>query len=152
VPSPPGAELTAAGYEYYPQALGQMIRLAARKTSKPIFVTESGIGTDDDARRIAWLDASVAQVEQCLGEGLDVRSYIYWSLLDNFEWRQGYGQRFGLASVDRNTFVRTPKPSSQHLARLIRGTCSLERSKPMSPTSLSLIDLVSRGARSGGVS
>ena len=125
VPSPPpGAELTAAGYEYYPQALGQMIRLAARKTDKPIYVTESGIGTDDDTRRVAWLDASVAEVEQCLSGGIDVRSYIYWSLLDNFEWTQGYGQHFGLVAVDRDTFVRTPKPSSQHLARLVRGAMS----------------------------
>jgi beta-glucosidase len=121
VPSPPGSELTAAGYEYYPQALGQMIRLAARKTTKPIYVTESGIGTDDDTRRIAWLDTCVAEVERCLSEGIDVRSYIYWSLLDNFEWTQGYGQHFGLVAVDRDTFVRTPKPSSQHLARLIHG-------------------------------
>ncbi len=119
-PSPPGAQMTAAGYEYYPQALGDIIRLAARKTRKPIFVTESGIATDDDTRRIAWLDASVAEVQRCLGEGIDVRSYIYWSLLDNFEWTQGYGQHFGLVAVNRDTFVRTPKPSAQHLARLIR--------------------------------
>ena len=120
VAAPSGAEMTAAGYEYYPQALGDMIRLAARKTRKPIYVTESGIATDDDTRRIAWLDACVAEIERCLGEGIDVKSYIYWSLLDNFEWTQGYGQHFGLVSVDRNTFVRTLKPSSQHLARLIR--------------------------------
>jgi beta-glucosidase len=120
VPPPPGAELTAAGYEYYPQALGQMIRLAARKTRKPIFVTESGIGTDDDTRRIAWLDATFAEVERCLADGIDVRSYIYWSLLDNFEWTQGYGQRFGLVAVDRSTFVRTLKPSTRHFAELIQ--------------------------------
>ena len=120
VPAPSGAQMTAAGYEYYPQALGQVIRLAARKTKKPIFVTESGIATDDDTRRVAWLDASVAQVEQCLNEGIDVRSYIYWSLLDNFEWTQGYGQHFGLVAVDRETFMRTPKVSSRHLANLIR--------------------------------
>ncbi|ASG24523.1 glycoside hydrolase family 1 protein [Nitrospirillum viridazoti] len=119
--APPGAEMTAAGYEYYPQALGQVIRLAARKTAKPIFVTESGIATDDDARRVAWLDASVAEVEASLRAGIDVRSYIYWSLLDNFEWTQGYGQHFGLVAVDRDTFARTPKPSSQHLADIIRG-------------------------------
>ena len=112
--------MTAAVYEYYPGALGDMIRLAARKTRKPIYVTESGIATDDDTRRIAWLDASVAEVERCLGEGIDVRSYIYWSLLDNFEWTQGYGQHFGLVAVDRDTFVRKPKPSAQHLARLVR--------------------------------
>jgi beta-glucosidase len=121
VPAPPGAEMTAAGYEYYPQALGDMIRLAARKTRKPIYVTESGIATDDDTRRVAWLDACVAEVERCLAEGIDVRSYIYWSLLDNFEWTQGYGQHFGLVAVDRSTFVRKAKPSAQHLARLVRG-------------------------------
>jgi beta-glucosidase len=120
VPAPAGAEMTAAGYEYYPQALGATIRLAASKTKKPIYVTESGIATDDDTRRIAWLDACVAEVERCLADGIDVRSYIYWSLLDNFEWTQGYGQHFGMVAVDRETFVRTPKPSTQHLARLIR--------------------------------
>jgi beta-glucosidase len=120
VPAPSGAQMTAAGYEYYPQALGATIRLAASKTKKPIFVTESGIATDDDTRRIAWLDACVAEVERCLSEGIDVKSYIYWSLLDNFEWTQGYGQHFGLVAVDRETFARTPKSSSQHFASLIR--------------------------------
>lgn len=120
VPPPPGAEMTAAGYEYYPQALGHVIRLAARKTKKPIFVTESGIATDDDSRRVAWLDASIAEIRRCLDEGIDVKSYIYWSLLDNFEWTQGYGQHFGMVAVDRDTFVRKLKPSTQHFASLIR--------------------------------
>lgn len=120
VPPPPGTETTGAGYEYYPAALGDAVRLAARKTRKPIFVTESGIATDDDARRVAWLDASVAEVQRCHDDGIDVKSYIYWSLLDNFEWTQGYGQHFGLVSVDRDTFARTLKPSARHLARLIR--------------------------------
>jgi beta-glucosidase len=115
----PGTEMTGAGYEYYPQALGEAIRLAARKTSKPIYVTESGIGTDDDRRRVAWLDASIAEVQSCLRDGIAVRGYIYWSLLDNFEWTQGYGQRFGLVTVDRSTFARTLKPSARHFAKLI---------------------------------
>jgi beta-glucosidase len=118
--APAGAEMTAAGYEYYPQALGAMIRLAARRTKNPIFVTESGIATDDDTRRVAWLDACVEQVQLCVGEGIDVRSYIYWSLLDNFEWTSGYGQHFGLVAVDRKTFARTPKASTRHFARIIR--------------------------------
>jgi beta-glucosidase len=117
--APVGAELTAAGYEYYPQVLGKMIRLAASKTRKPIYVTESGIGTDDDTRRVAWLDASIGELKQCLADGIDVKSYIYWSLLDNFEWTSGYGQHFGLVAVDRGTFVRTPKPSARHFAKLI---------------------------------
>ena len=122
VPPPPGAELTAAGYEYYPTALGEVIRLARRRTSKPIYVTESGIGTDDDTRRIAWLDASIAEVERCIADGIDVRSYIYWSLLDNFEWTQGYAKHFGLVAVDRVSFARRLKPSARHFARLIRSS------------------------------
>ena len=122
VPPPPGTEMTGAGYEYFPQALGRAVRLAARKTKKPIFVTESGIGTDDDTRRIAWLDASIAEVEKCIADGIDVKSYIYWSLLDNFEWTQGYGQHFGLVSVDRDTFVRKLKPSARHFAQLVRAS------------------------------
>ena len=117
---PKGAEMTAAGYEYYPQALGETIRLAARKTKKPIYVTESGIATDDDTRRVAWLDACVALVRQCIAEGIPVHSYLYWSLLDNFEWTQGYTQKFGLVAVDRTTFSRTPKPSAAHFADIIR--------------------------------
>ena len=119
LPAPEGAELTGAGYEYYPQALGGAIRLAARKTDKPIYVTESGIGTDDDTRRGAWLDASIAEVERCIADGIGVKSYIYWSLLDNFEWTQGYAQHFGLVAVDRRSFVRTMKPSAKHFAQLI---------------------------------
>ena len=122
VPPPPGAAITAAGYEYYPQALGEVVRLAARKTNKPIYVTESGIAGDDDSRRIAWLNASVEQVRRCIAEGIKVHSYIYWSLLDNFEWTQGYSQRFGLVSVDREHFDRTMKPSARHFANIIRAS------------------------------
>lgn len=117
---PAGAELTAAGYEYYPAALGTMIRYAAKASGKPIYVTESGIGTDDDMRRIAFIDAGLDQVRACLDEGVDVRSYIHWSLLDNFEWMSGYSKRFGLVAVDRTSFTRTPKPSAYHLGSRAR--------------------------------
>lgn len=120
LPPPEGNERTAAGYEYYPPALGYTIRLAARKTKKPIYVTETGIATDDDTRRVAWLDATIAEVAKCRAEGIDVKSYMYWSLLDNFEWTSGYGQHFGLVSVDRRTFKRTPKPSALHFGKRVR--------------------------------
>jgi beta-glucosidase len=118
VPAPAGTVMTDAGYEYFPQALGEAVRLAARKTRKPIYVTESGIAAEDDTRRVAWLDACVGELRKCMAEGIDVRSYIYWSLLDNFEWTQGYGQRFGLVAVDRTSFARTPKPSARHFAKM----------------------------------
>ena len=68
---------------------------------------------------MAWLDACIAEVRQCIADGIPVRSYLYWSLLDNFEWTQGYSQRFGLVAVDRATFKRTPKPSAAHFAAII---------------------------------
>jgi beta-glucosidase len=121
VPPPPGAELTQSGYEYYPQALAATIRWAHRAIGKPIYVTENGIGTADDARRIAYIDAALDGLRDCLAEGIPVHSYLHWSLLDNFEWTSGYGVPFGLVAVDRTTFRRTPKPSAYHLGAIARG-------------------------------
>jgi beta-glucosidase len=120
LPPPKGAELTAAGYEYYPESLAHTIRYAAAKTGKPVYVTENGIATNDDARRIAYIDSALAGVRACLDDGIDVRGYIHWSLLDNFEWVFGYAQKFGLVAVDRKTFKRTPKASAVHLGRRAR--------------------------------
>ncbi|HWE45264.1 MAG TPA: family 1 glycosylhydrolase [Caulobacteraceae bacterium] len=120
VPPPAGAELTAAGYEFYPKALPATIRWAHREIGKPIYVTESGIGTDDDTRRIAFVDQCLAGVRQCLDEGIPVHSYLYWSLFDNFEWTSGYGKHFGLIAVDLKTFKRTPKPSAKWLGARAR--------------------------------
>jgi beta-glucosidase len=120
VKPPEGAEMTAAGYEFYPRALGGTIRFAAERIGRPIYVTESGIATDDDARRIAYIDGALAEVRKCLDDGIDVKSFLYWSLLDNFEWTRGYGERFGLVHVDYETFKRTPKPSAHHLGAIAR--------------------------------
>jgi beta-glucosidase len=117
---PEGAELTGAHYEFYPQALGGTIRFAHERIGRPIYVTESGICTDDDSRRIAYLDAALAEVRKCMDDGIDVHSYVCWSLLDNFEWTRGYGERFGLVHVDYETFARTPKPSAHHLGAIAR--------------------------------
>ena len=117
---PQGAEMTAAGYEFYPQALGGTIRFAHERIGRPIYVTESGIATDDDTRRIAFIDAALDEVRACLDEGIEVHSYVCWSLLDNFEWTRGYDERFGLVHVDYETFERTPKPSAYHLGALAR--------------------------------
>ena len=117
VPPPKDAELTAAGYEFYPHALPVTIRWAHKTIGKPIYVTESGIGTDDDTRRIAFVDQALAGVRECIDEGIPVHSYLYWSLLDNFEWTGGYSKHFGLVAVDLKTFKRTPKPSAVWLGK-----------------------------------
>ncbi len=120
LPPPPGAELTMSGYEFYPQALPATIRWAHQAIGKPVYVTESGIATKDDARRIAFIDQALDGVRQCLDDGIPVHSYLYWSLLDNFEWTSGYTQSFGLVAVDRQTFKRTPRPSALHLGAIAR--------------------------------
>ena len=120
VAPPPGAELTLSGYEYYPQALAATIRWAHAAIGKPIYVTESGISTHDDARRIAFIDQALDSVRACLDDGIMVHSYLYWSLLDNFEWTSGYGVPFGLVAVDRRSFRRTLKPSAHHLGAIAR--------------------------------
>ena len=117
-----GSIVLPLGYEYWPDALAATIRRAWSYTGgrTPILVTENGIGTDDDALRIRFIDAALAGVLECVDDGIDVRGYTYWSLLDNFEWTFGYGPRFGLVSIDRTTFARTPKPSAARYAEIIR--------------------------------
>lgn len=117
---PPGAELTLSGYEFYPQALANTIRWAHATIGKPVYVTENGVAVNDDARRIAFIDQALAGVRQCIDDGIPVHGYLYWSLLDNFEWTSGYGVPFGLVAVDRQTFKRTPRPSALHLGRIAR--------------------------------
>ena len=120
MPDPPGTEITQMGYAYAPEALEAVIRMVATQTKRPIYVTENGIGTEDDARRVAFIQRAVQGVLHCVADGLDVRGYIHWSLLDNWEWTQGFGPKFGLVSVDRQTFARTPKPSASYLGKIAK--------------------------------
>ena len=83
-------------------------------------VTESGIGTADDPSGSLSSPTALAGVRACLDDGIDVRGYVYWSLLDNFEWVLGYAPTFGLVAVDRETFERRPKPSAAWLGAVAR--------------------------------
>jgi beta-glucosidase len=108
------------GYEFWPNALNAAIRHAAEVAQTPIYVTENGLGHADDTRRVAYVQGALEGLGTCLADGIDVRGYFYWSLLDNFEWAFGYGPQFGLATVDRETFARTPKPSAAWLGEIAR--------------------------------
>ena len=120
LPPPQGAEMTTGHMEYYPQALEATLRYAAQHVKLPLYVTENGISTDDDIRREAYINTAVQGVANCLKDGVDVRGYIHWSLLDNFEWIFGYGPRFGLIAVDRSTMKRTVKPSAYMLGKIAK--------------------------------
>jgi beta-glucosidase len=115
-----GVEALDMGYEYWPQALEVAIRYAAEVTGSPVYVTENGIGTTDDAQRVRYVTDALGGLGRCLDDGIDVRGYFYWSLLDNFEWALGYRPRFGLVDVDRATQARTPKPSAAWLGEIAR--------------------------------
>ena len=115
-----GVFVTQMGYEYWPQALAACVRRAAAVTGLPVIVTENGIGTADDAQRRAFVTEALAGLHRCMEEGVEVRGYIHWSLLDNFEWVLGYGPTFGLVAVDRVSFDRMPKPSATWLGEVAR--------------------------------
>jgi beta-glucosidase len=120
VDAPAESERTQMGYLYQPEALEHAIRRAAAITGLPVIVTENGIATDDDARRIDFVEYALRGVEACIRDGVDVRGYLYWSLFDNFEWIFGYRPTFGLVAVDRATQVRSLKPSALRLGEIAR--------------------------------
>jgi beta-glucosidase len=120
LPPEPGVPLTDMGYEYYPQALEGVIRYTHKHLKIPIYVTENGISATDDTRRIAYIHTALQGVARCLRDGIDVKGYIHWSLLDNFEWLEGYSQYFGLVAVDLKTFRRDVKPSATYLGQIAR--------------------------------
>jgi beta-glucosidase len=108
----PSVGQTQMGTENWPQAVAHCVRRTAAFTGLPVLITESGIATEDDAERIEYIETVLRDVHACIAEGVDVRGYFVWSLLDNFEWNMGYGPKLGLCSVDRTTFARRAKPSA----------------------------------------
>ena len=125
VPPPPSPDNTLTGMAYRPDALGIAVRHAWEVTGHtPVLVTENGIATGDDRRRIAYTGEALRHLFAAIDEGVDVRGYLHWSALDNFEWGR-WEPTFGLIAVDRETFARTPKPSLAWLGAVAR-TGSLE--------------------------
>jgi beta-glucosidase len=120
LPPEPGIELTDMGYEFWPEALEQTIRYAHEQARVPVYVTENGVATENDSRRIEYLRRALVGVQNCLRDGIDVRGYVHWSMLDNFEWIFGYRPKFGLIAVNRETQERTVKPSARYLGEIAR--------------------------------
>lgn len=115
-----GVELNQMGDEYYPEGLEGAIRHVAQGTGIPVYVTENGLSTTDDSRRVEYYKRALASAANCLKDGLDLRGYFAWSAFDNFEWNSGYRPKFGIIAVDRKTQQRTPKPSAYWLGDVAR--------------------------------
>jgi beta-glucosidase len=120
LPAPKGAELTQVGWEFYPECVEHVVRYASKETKVPIIVTENGIATIDDTRRVEYYQRALAGLKRAIDDGVDVRGYMAWSLMDNFEWMSGYTPKFGLVAVDLTTQKRTIKPSAAVLGNIAR--------------------------------
>jgi beta-glucosidase len=123
---------TEMGWEIYPEGLGHFLRSIARDYTGdlPLYVTENGMAapdrllplgqiTDDD--RIDYLDCHLQVCRSAIAEGVPLKGYFTWSLLDNYEWSLGYDKRFGLVHVDFDTLTRTPKESWHQLRAALAG-------------------------------
>ncbi|TPW78451.1 glycoside hydrolase family 1 protein [Schumannella sp. 10F1B-5-1] len=120
VPWPAEVEKTLTGWEYYPPAIGDGIANSRRwAPGVPVYVTENGIATADDSRRIDYTRGALTAVREQMDAGSDVRGYLHWSLLDNYEWGS-YDATFGLVGWDRETFARHPKPSLAWLGEVAK--------------------------------
>jgi beta-glucosidase len=130
----PPAELsrTAMGWPVEPAGLGRLLRWLRDEYPglPPIYITENGssyvdtLAPDksvDDPGRVAYLDGHLRAVRDAIADGVDVRGYYCWSLLDNFEWALGYAKRFGLVYVDYPSQLRIPKSSYYWYRDLIAG-------------------------------
>ncbi len=114
-----GRGLTDTGWEIHPQGFDRVLRSAAR-AGLPILVTENGIATNDDGRRRSFLHEHCLVLSRHLAGGTPIEGYFYWSLLDNFEWLEGFRPRFGLFEVDYATLARRRRPSADLFAALGR--------------------------------
>ncbi len=118
LPVPEGVEKTLTGWEYFPGALESAVRHTAEVTNgTPILVTENGIATADDNRRIDYTYGALEGLHSAMASGINVLGYIHWSALDNYEWGS-YIPTFGLISWDPKTFKRSVKPSGKWLGRV----------------------------------
>jgi beta-glucosidase len=132
---PPG-RLTEMGWGVQPEGLTWMLeRIAAEHPGTPLMICENGaaypdqVGPDgriDDAERTEYIKRHIEAVKTAMDRGVDVRGYLLWSLLDNFEWARGYDKRFGIVRVDFETMARTLKASGEWYRDFLAGTASTD--------------------------
>ena len=113
----PGAQVTDMGWSADPARMRQVLN-ELKPLGKPVYITENGFATNDDAQRERYIVDVLTSVRAAIEDGVDVRGYFHWTNLDNFEWARGYSAKFGLIGVDRTTLERTVKPSGRLYGRI----------------------------------
>ncbi|MBI2064227.1 MAG: family 1 glycosylhydrolase, partial [Candidatus Yanofskybacteria bacterium] len=107
------------GWETYPKGIYHRL-MELKKFKKPVYIIENGIADGKDEKREKFIEEHLRWVWQAIHDGADVRGYMYWSLLDNFEWARGFKPKFGLVEVDFNTFERNIRPSAFEYAKICK--------------------------------
>lgn len=116
----PKVPLSDLGWYMEPEGLYPILSRAWERFKKPIIITETGVADHKDQYRQWWIEETIVAMERAISQGVDVRGYFYWSLLDNFEWAMGWWPNFGLVEVDRqNDMKRTIRPSAKWYAERI---------------------------------
>jgi beta-glucosidase len=116
----PKVPLNDLGWYMEPEGLYPLLVRAWSRFKKPIFVTENGLADTKDEFRRWWIEETIVAMERAISEGVDLRGYYHWSLLDNFEWKYGWWPKFGLIEVDLKTMKRTVRPSAKWFAKKIK--------------------------------
>jgi len=111
-------KVSDTGWELYPEGLYHML-MNLKKQGKPIYITENGLADAHDEHRAWFIKEHIRWIKKAMEEGVDVRGYLYWSLLDNFEWDKGFWPRFGLVEVDYKTMERHIRPSAREYKKII---------------------------------
>lgn len=116
--------ITQMGYPWAPEAIDATARRVSKLfPGKEILITEHGIGTENDEERIEYIEASLPYIHKLIEQNIPITGYCHWSLLDNFEWWDGYEPKFGLIAVDRKTQKRSPKPSAFRYGEIAKSGC-----------------------------
>ncbi|MFE8602582.1 glycoside hydrolase family 1 protein [Archangium violaceum] len=126
--------LTDIGWEDYSEGFSHLLVELHHKYGKPIWVTENGIDDRQGDRRPQYLYNHWSQMLSAVRQGADVRGYLYWSLMDNFEWLEGWGPRFGLYSVDFETLERRATPACHYFRRVAQSGVLVEPGRVLEPT------------------
>ncbi len=112
-------EVSDMGWLIYPHGIFSVL-MDFKDFNLPIYITENGIATTDDKKRVKFIVNYLAEIYRAIQGGVDVRGYFYWSLLDNFEWDKSFGPKFGLVEVNFKTLERKPKPSFKVYAEICK--------------------------------
>lgn len=116
----PHVKTNDLGWDMQPDKVGSLLSLLYARYKKPVIITENGTADMHDQYRQWWIAETVKAMDVAMRDGVNMAGYIHWSLLDNFEWAEGFWPRFGLVEVDYKTLKRTPRPSALWYSRLVK--------------------------------